>query len=365
MRKTRDEGTGCLPEASLTIHEREETEDGDSEGSGSRASRHGGGGQPVDCPATVQPHGHLRPDACAIAGATGSGSLVQVDAGDGQRRYGVLTCGHVLGAFEQTVEGTKNESLTLLIPNNGSASEGPPWSVTIRYQKEMAVIEGARNEDGSGPDLAWLPLTRDQAHTLQNAGRSGAVFYNLTTGLRTFDAFKRKIRARGTPSTNEIIRDNLFMAVGWNREIHARSDGTRGGIWMTEVTSESVFGIDGWEYADFRINDERWKRRTYDEGTEIPSTWKGLSGGAVWHVWRPEPSREEYAKILTGVVFYEMLGNGGRTMSVRVHHELSVLRLLHRARMAPAGAIGEEDIVAILEERIREAEGISKGDQPS
>ena len=147
---------------------------------------------------------------------------------------------------------------------------------------------------------------------------------------------------------NEIIRDNLFIAVGWNQEIHARSEGKRGGIWMTEVTPETVSAADGWDYADFRISDDRRERQTYDEGTELPSTWGGLSGGAVWHVWRSDPSRAEYEKLLAGVVFYEIPRNGERTMSVRTHHDLSLLRLLHRARVAPSDAIGEGDIVAAL-----------------
>ena len=122
------------------------------------------------------------------------------------------------------MERARNESLTIVVPNNGPRAEGPPWSMRMRYHKEMAIIEGARNEGSIGPDLAWLPLTRDQAQMLQDGGRSRAVFYNLTTGLRTFDAFKRRLNTHGRPGTNEIIRDNLFIAVGWNREIHARSE---------------------------------------------------------------------------------------------------------------------------------------------
>ena len=288
------------------------------------------------------------PPGAGMKYLVGSGTLVQVDASDDRPRYGVLTCGHVLGAFEKTMEGARNESLTVLVPNNGPGPEGPPWSMRMRYHKDMAIIEGARNEDSIGPDLAWLPLTRDQAQMLQDGGRSRAVFYNLTTGLRTFDVFKRRLNAHGTPGMNEIVRDNLFIAVGWNREIHARSEGKRGGIWMTEVTPETVSAADGWDYADFRISDDRWERQTYDEGTELPSTWGGLSGGAVWHVWRSDPSREEYEKLLAGVVFYEIPRNGERTMSVRTHHDLSLLRLLHRARVAPSDAIGEGDIVAAL-----------------
>ena len=110
------------------------------------------------------------PPSAGMKYLVGSGTLIQVDASDRQPRYGVLTCGHVLGAFEKTMEGARNESLTLLVPNNGPGPEGPAWSMTMRYQQEIAIIEGSRNEDSIGPDLAWLPLTRDQAQMLQESG---------------------------------------------------------------------------------------------------------------------------------------------------------------------------------------------------
>ena len=95
------------------------------------------------------------------------------------------------------MEGTRNESLTILVPNTGPRAQGPPWSMKMRYHKEMAIIKSARNEESIGPDLAWRPLTRDQAQMLQDGGRSTTVFYNLTTGLRTCNAPVYRIRRSG------------------------------------------------------------------------------------------------------------------------------------------------------------------------
>ena len=54
----------------------------------------------------------------------GSGTLVQVDAGDNRPRYGVLTCGHVLGAFEQSME-------------ERATSHSPSWSPTTDQGRKV------------------------------------------------------------------------------------------------------------------------------------------------------------------------------------------------------------------------------------
>ena len=64
---------------------------------------------------------------------------------------------------------------------------------------------------------------------------------------------------------------------------------------MNELVPEDVSARDGWVYRDYRINDDRWSEQTYGDGTTLPSTWGGVSGGPVWLVWRPEPTKERYA----------------------------------------------------------------------
>ena len=138
------------------------------------------------------------------------------------------------------------------------------------------------------------------------------------------------------------------MAVGWNHEIHARSDGARGGIWMNEVLPENVTAEDGWLYAEYQINDDSWVEQAYGDGTTLPTTWQGLSGGAVWHVWRPDSAEDRYEKMLVGVPFYEIRQPVERSMTIRVHHDLSLLRLLHRAGIAPPDAITDDEIASGL-----------------
>ena len=53
------------------------------------------------------------------------------------------------------------------------------------------------------------------------------------------------------------------MVVGWNQEIHTRSGGRRGGIWMNEVLPETVSALIGWLYADYRINDDSCVEQSY------------------------------------------------------------------------------------------------------
>ena len=67
---------------------------------------------------TRTPEGEAEPLDDGMKYMVGSGTLVQVDVGDAQPRYGLLTCGHVLGAFDQAMRGTCNDSMVLLVMNN-------------------------------------------------------------------------------------------------------------------------------------------------------------------------------------------------------------------------------------------------------
>lgn len=187
--------------------------------------------------------------------------------------------------------------------------------------------------------MVWLPLSQEQAHTLQNDAQSRAVFYNLTEGLRNHDRYKSQGRVNGPRSDKELMGQHVYIAVGWNHEIHTRSVGGRGGIWMNEVLPENITAAQGSLYADYRINDDSWIGDKYLDRTRLPASWGGLSGGAIWHVWRPDPNTEQYEKTLAGVVLYEIPQSAERSMTIRAHFDLSLLRLLHRARVAPPGAI--------------------------
>ena len=53
-------------------------------------------------------------------------------------------------------------------------------------------------------------------------------------------------------------------------------------------------------------------------------------------------------KILRGVAFYEIQRRGGRAMEVRAHYDLSLLRLLHQAGLAPPDTMSGTDMVEDL-----------------
>ena len=191
-------------------------------------------------------------------------------------------------------------------------------------------------------------MTPEQAHGLQDGAGSGAVFYNFTKGLCTLEAFQRGPNGEGPPGADQFAGNNLVMAVGWNREIQERRGGQPCFVGMSEVWPERQSALDGWHYADFKIDDDRRESRAYEDGTKLPTTWGGLSGGAVWQIWRPDRSREGYVKILRGVPFYEFPRRGGRTMSIRAHFDLSLRRLLHKAGVpSPVGLRAEETSTAL------------------
>ena len=105
---------------------------------------------------------------------------------------------------------------------------------------------------------------------------------------------------------------------------------------------------DGWLYADYRVNDDEWTQQEFGDGTRLPSSWEGLSDGAIWQVWRPDPTSDRVEKMLVGVPFYQTRLSTDRSMSIRTHHDLSLLRLLHRARVAPRDAVTESEVVELV-----------------
>ena len=275
----------------------------------------------------------------------GSGTLVQVDSADGHARYGILTCGHAAAALGRARNEKGRRSFTLFLPSNRARGEDQAWTVQIPYDMDMTAIEGADYEDGEGPDLAWMPLNPAHAHSIQDNARSAAVFFNLSTGLKTHALYKERERTQGVKNPEAFLNQQVHLAVGWNMEIHTRSRGRRAGIRMNEVLLERLLPKDGWLYADYRINDDEWTDQEYGDGTRLPSSWQGLSGGAIWQVWRPDPNAECLKKMLVGVPFYQTALSTDRSMSIRTHHDLSLLRLLHRARVAPRDTMTENEIV--------------------
>lgn len=278
----------------------------------------------------------------------GTGTLVQVDAGEREPHFAVLTCAHVLAELDQRVAGTLDGSLTLIIPNSAASPNRSPFYLNVPDFRNAAIIHGSNNSDATGPDLAWLHLSADQAVSIRSHKRSRAVFFNLTTSFRTLDDFKQLSHTGQMANPHQHLLQNMYIAVGWNHESHARSHGLRGGILMTEVLPTNIASADGWLYCDFRIDDDTWAERIFSDGTKIPSTWEGLSGGSVWHIWRPDPNADRCEKMLVGVPFHQTPKQDRPPTTIRAHYDLSLLRLLHKARVAPPGTISETEILSAL-----------------
>ena len=127
----------------------------------------------------------------------------------------------------------------------------------------------------------------------------------------------------------------MIVAAGWNHEVQELSGGRRYFIGMTEVAPQGISAEDGWQYADFLIEHERAESQAHDEGTALPSIRRGLSGGAIWHLWRKDGSDEVLSRTLRGVAFREISRDEEHAIHVRAHCDLSILRLLHQAGVVP------------------------------
>ena len=77
---------------------------------------------------------------------------------------------------------------------------------------------------------------------------------------------------------------------------------------------------------------DEWEHQEYGDGTRLPSSWQGLSGGAIWQVWQPDPSSDRLEKMLVGVPFYQTALSAGRSMSIRTHLRDTLGHVLIRER---------------------------------
>ena len=209
----------------------------------------------------------------------GSGTLVQIEDEAARPQYGVLTCGHALDELYRPVEGMCSEAVSLMLAAHAQNPDGGRRPVTIRGVRDKAVSFGRRNRGPTGPDLAWLPLTQEHARVIQTDAHSAAVFHSLAKSQQRQRRYNQMRSRHKAQASNGPGAKEVHVAAGWNYEIHARRDGGRGDIWLNQVQLEKVFEANGWHYADYLIDDERWAEKTYLDGTKLPTSGRGSAEG--------------------------------------------------------------------------------------
>ena len=119
----------------------------------------------------------------------------------------------------------------------------------------------------SGPDLAFLHIFAPDKNKLE---AFGGVFYNL--GKRAEEVLANKV-----PSKNSV--DVLVGVIAEGATVIETNKNTKGAIFNTIVcggTMGSIKQIDDYDLFEFKPTNKP------DPSFELPSTYGGASGGALW-----------------------------------------------------------------------------------
>ncbi len=227
-----------------------------------------------------------------VIGYEVDGTLVPVGTGTFLRRtdgqFGILTAGHVIGAIRH------GESIQILPAQD---REKATW---IRIQAEGMHGWGENNRSPTGPDIGWIPLSAEEADTMEAIG---AVFHNRGRMVELYAGRVCQFSiVFGFVEAASNRADNIVVAHGL----------------LARKTAERQSNDKDWDYGEYAItNDDAW----------IPSTHGGVSGSAVWEITLPMDGLGNKAVKLEGLVYAE--GSDGDRKLI-AHGEKSVRTILEK-----------------------------------
>lgn len=209
----------------------------------------------------------------------GSGSLVQVDS-----VHGIITAAHV-------VENLPSHGEVGLVRFPKNRPKAPQ-----RHLLDMRFCEfitlGAEPFNATGPDLGFIRLAPEDVEILKARGN---VFYNIVSRkdfiLQSypptkiyFDCISGAIHefTKDLPSGGLPVNIKLFNT-----------------IFLPGLTS-NMRTVDGFDLIDFEVN--------YSESPGLPSSFGGMSGGALWRVFCTKDAGSNISFVdawLYGITFYQ------------------------------------------------------------
>lgn len=212
----------------------------------------------------------------------------------------VLTAAHVWEALKSR----KEEDITIILKN----------SYYVRMQRgdvsDISLGRGKRDEEEWGPDLSLLCLPPQCIDSVSMVKTS-------------YDLSKKRQPARGV---DQIEMWLLLGAPGEyanvavdHQTLTAHASLQMTGFFLKQV--QARHRKKGFDYVDIGV---------VVDSLEVPSTFGGMSGGGLWHVFvSKSAATEQYGWTYTmeGVIFYESPEAGGRCF-VRSHGRKSIRLLL-------------------------------------
>jgi hypothetical protein len=192
----------------------------------------------------------------------------------------------------------------------------------------LPVYVGRRDSDGSGPDLAFLPIHPVDAGDLK--AKSDKVFYNLEKHKDEILPLKLRIENSlwaivGTPSRLSNVSNPLELEFS---------------LMAYAVGVERATITNGFDYINIRIS---------LEGRNLLPTYKGLSGSGLWQAEIERKKDGSVALIgsrrLVGCAFYET-DEQGEYFYIRCHGPRSIYEL-GLANVTESKSEGEQPLRSI------------------
>ena len=260
-----------------------------------------------------------------------SGAGVLIERG---KAKGIITAAHNIVSKKEPSQRIANTEMLVLISMSPNPSR-PPRMEAIRIPLLGAKVQGGNRRDGTGPDIAWIPLTPDTASTIE--ARTG-VFYRLDDGCLpdTSDEADAKVEL------NEAVPAFLVSGFSVEREQAAFAHGEKASFGHTCSIGPvmKAWTDGGWDYERRCIDlpSGRWtERRRVDETVPVPirkvvpvhpDYLGGLSGAGVWRLWQPPGDHDKDAVLhrLVGMVYFQDRGKGPQGEITMINHGAESLR---------------------------------------
>ena len=260
-----------------------------------------------------------------------SGSGILVERG-GKR--GIITAAHNILTKRKPGQSVDEMTMDVLLPPyRTSGRPGPVQPVNIPLLGTWC--KGGKNRDGSGPDIAWIPLFPDAAGAIK--ARTG-VFYRME------DDRKPRLAKQGDDETHLKQATMGYFAVGFSTEWEGEASklGLMALLSQTHYIGPSTeeWIDDGWDYERRSIDtpSERYGER-FIHDQAMPEHLRmalsprleymgGLSGGGVWCLWQPSESQEpdEIRRQLVGMVYFQDEEKGTQDETTMINHGVASLK---------------------------------------
>ena len=215
----------------------------------------------------------------------GLGVLVQLN----NETYGILTAGHVLRRGDNTKDST---SVTVLAPSRSRQQAGDIMGIEL--SSRSCTVDGIENKSEEGPDIAIIPLEKEEWSTLD---RWGMVAYNLNKD-RWSDEEKTELR-KMKPWVLSIINGVRFTA---SQIVYSHTEENRGSLAIVATNTRVEVVVDRGDHDYLELPSEttehsyptHWKSELpataakeieglHDEGV-TQKAWGGTSGAGVWNL---------------------------------------------------------------------------------